>query len=117
MANPWPTQSSASPLPTHPHLTLTGGGAEAGAEGEAAAGEAHLWNNEPHNEGHPHCKKLIVDNEPIWAHYQNNEPCSLCQKYNEGNNEGNNDAHCWAHCWRNTMRATMRLIVGERAPF
>ena len=77
----------------------------------------HLWNNEPHNEGHPHCKKLIVDNEPIWAHYQNNEPCSLCQKYNERNNEGNNDAHCWAHCWRNTMRATMRLIVGERAPF
>ena len=80
-------------------------------------GRLHLWNNEPHNEGHPHCKKLIVDNEPIWAHYQNNEPCSLCQKYNEGNNEGNNDAHCWAHCWRNTMRATMRLIVGERAPF
>ena len=81
------------------------------------SGHLHLWNNEPHNEGHPHCKKLIVDNEPIWAHYQNNEPCSLCQKYNEGNNEGNNDAHCWAHCWRNTMRATMRLIVGERAPF
>ena len=50
----------------------------------------HLWNNEPHNEEGPHCKKLIVDNEPIWAHYQNNEPCSLCQKYNEGNNEGNN---------------------------
>ena len=70
MANPWPTQSSGLPLPTHPHLTLTGGGAEAGAEGEAAAGEAHLWNNEPHNEGLPHCKKLIDDNEPIWAHYR-----------------------------------------------
>ena len=34
----------------------------------------HLWNNEPHNEGLAHCKKLIVDNEPIWAHYRNNEP-------------------------------------------
>ena len=31
----------------------------------------HLWNNEPHNEEGPHCKKLIVDNEPIWAHNQN----------------------------------------------
>ena len=34
----------------------------------------HLWNNELHYEGHAHCEKLIVNNEPLLAHYQNNEP-------------------------------------------
>ena len=34
----------------------------------------HLWNNELHHEGHAHCEKLIVNNEPPLAHYQNNEP-------------------------------------------
>ena len=40
MANPWPTQSTALPFPTYPHLTLTGGVGAAGAEGDAAASEA-----------------------------------------------------------------------------
>ena len=41
---------------------------------------AHLWNNELHYEGHAHCKKLIVYNEPLLAHYRNNELGSLYLK-------------------------------------
>ena len=40
----------------------------------------HLWNNELHYEEIPHCEKLIVNNEPLLAHYQNNELGSLYLK-------------------------------------
>ena len=37
--------------------------------GERGERGEHLWNNELHYEEIPHCEKLIVNNEPLLAHY------------------------------------------------
>ena len=40
----------------------------------------HLLSNELNNEGHPHCKSSLFNNEGTWAHCWNNEQGSLCHK-------------------------------------
>jgi len=57
-----------------------GGGHVHSVARQRGRGALHLWNNELHYEGRSHCEKLIVNNEPLLAHYQNNELGSLYLK-------------------------------------